>query len=47
MSIIIRIFKIILLLLFVATYTYGQTRDAKNFTITSQTVVKTNLPKLD
>lgn len=47
MSIIIRIFKIISLLLFVVTCAYGQTRDAKNFTITPQTVVKTNLPKLD
>jgi hypothetical protein len=47
MNIIIRTFKIILLLLFVATYTFGQTRDTKNFIITPQTVVKTNLPKLD
>lgn len=47
MSFTIRKFKMILLLLLVATYSYGQTRDARNFTITPQTVVKTNLPKLD
>lgn len=47
MSFTIRKFKMILLLLLVATYSYGQTTDARNFTITPQTVVKTNLPKLD
>lgn len=41
-----RIFKIILLLL-VATYAWGQTAGAKNFTVTPQTVIRTNLPKLD
>ncbi|WP_373176619.1 hypothetical protein [Bacteroides eggerthii] len=46
MSFTFRKFKMILLLLLVATYSYGQARDTKNFTITPQTVVKTNLPKL-
>ena len=47
MSFIFRKFKMVLLLLLVAAYSYGQARDAKNFIITPQTVVKTNLPKLD
>ena len=47
MSFTFRKFKMVLLLLLVAAYSYGQARDAKNFIITPQTVVKTNLPKLD
>ena len=47
MRFILRKFKMVLLLLLVAAYSYGQARDAKNFIITPQTVVKTNLPKLD
>lgn len=41
----IRKINIILLLLLVVVCSWGQVTDAKNFTITPQTVVKTNLPK--
>ena len=42
----VRKFNMILSLLLVAICSWGQTTDTKNFTITPQTVVKTNLPKL-
>lgn len=46
MSFTFRKFKMVLLLLLVAAYSYGQTANAKDFTITPQTVIRTNLPKL-
>ena len=46
MSFIFRKFKMVLLLLLVAAYSYGQARDAKNFIITPQTVVDSCLFKL-
>ena len=41
----VRKINIILSLLLVVVCSWGQVTDAKNFTITPQTVVKTNLPK--
>ena len=41
----VRKIKIMLSLLLVVVCSWGQVTDAKNFTITPQTVVKTNLPK--
>ena len=41
----VRKINIMLSLLLVVVCTWGQVTDAKNFTITPQTVVKTNLPK--
>ena len=41
----IRKINIMLSLLLVVVCSWGQVTDAKNFTITPQTVVKTNLPK--
>lgn len=41
----VRKINIILSLLLVVVCSWGQVMDAKNFTITPQTVVKTNLPK--
>lgn len=38
--------KMVLPLLLVAAYVWGQATDAKNFTVTPQTVIRTNLPKL-
>ena len=40
MSVIFRKFKMVLLLLLVAAYSYGQARDAKNFIITPQTALQ-------
>ena len=40
MSFIFRKFKMVLLLLLVAAYSYGQARDAKNFIITPQTALR-------
>ena len=41
----VRKINIMLSLLLVVVCSWGQVTDAKNFTITPQTVVKTNLPK--
>ena len=41
----VRQINIMLSLLLVVVCSWGQVTDAKNFTITPQTVVKTNLPK--
>ena len=41
----VRKINIMLSLLLVVVCSWGQVTDAKNFTITQQTVVKTNLPK--
>ena len=41
----VRKINIMLSLLLVVVCSWGQATDAKNFTITPQTVVKTNLPK--
>ena len=41
----VRKINILLSLLLVVVCSWGQVTDAKNFTITPQTVVKTNLPK--
>ena len=41
----VRKINIMLALLLVGVCSWGQVTDAKNFTITPQTVVKTNLPK--
>ncbi|EEO27779.1 hypothetical protein [Oxalobacter paraformigenes] len=46
MSMPFRKVRMVLSLLFVAACAWGQATDARNFTFTSQTVVKTNLPKL-
>ena len=45
MCFIVRKINIMLSLLLVVVCSWGQVTDAKNFTITPQTVVKTNLPK--
>lgn len=46
MGFIFKKIKMVLPLLLVAAYVWGQATDAKNFTITPQTVIRTNLPKL-
>lgn len=46
MGFIFKKIKMVLPLLLVAAYVWGQATDAKNFTVTSQTVIRTNLPKL-
>lgn len=45
MCLTVRKINIMLSLLLVVVCSWGQVTDAKNFTITPQTVVKTNLPK--
>lgn len=45
MVFIVKKFNIIMLLLLVTTLSFGQVKGTKNFTITPQTVIKTNLPK--